>query len=105
MMSDLISRREAIDAFDGVKVDEECCTEYDFGYNDGIDFVVSKLSVMPPAQPERKKGMWIHEHIASDSSITGYYLSPECSCSECGVIITCEAAYCPNCGADMRGEK
>ncbi len=62
------------------------------------------LNECPPVEPERKKGVWIHEHIASDSSITGYYFSPKCSCSECGVIITCEANFCPECGADMRGE-
>lgn len=49
---DLISRQEAINEFDGAKVDEEYCTEYDIGYNDGIDFAVSKLSVLPSAQPE-----------------------------------------------------
>ena len=51
-MNDLIERQAAIDAFDGVKVDEENCTEYDIGYNDGIDFAISKLSVLPSAQPE-----------------------------------------------------
>lgn len=49
--TDLISRTDAIDAFDGVKVDEENCTEYDIGYNDGIDFAISRLSVLPSAQP------------------------------------------------------
>jgi len=49
--SDVISRQAAIDAFDGVKVDEK--TEYDIGYNDGIDLAVSKLSVLLSAQPER----------------------------------------------------
>ena len=51
MKDDTISRQEAIDALDGVKVDEENCTEYDIGYNDGIDFAVSRLSVLPSAQP------------------------------------------------------
>ena len=51
--SDTISRQEAIEAFDGVKVDEENCTEYDIGYNDGIDFAVSRLSVLPAVQPEQ----------------------------------------------------
>ena len=55
-MNDLISRQAAIDALDGVKVDEENCTEYDIGYNDGIDFAVSRLSVLPSAQPEQR---WI----------------------------------------------
>ena len=39
---DLIDRQAAIDAFDGVKVDEKICDEYDIGYNDGIDFAVAK---------------------------------------------------------------
>lgn len=51
-MTDLISRQAAVDALDGVKVDEEYCTEYDIGYNDGIDFAVSKLSVLPSAEPK-----------------------------------------------------
>ena len=49
---DLVRRQAAIDALDGVKVDEGYCTEYEIGYNDGIDFAVSKLSVLPSAQPE-----------------------------------------------------
>lgn len=55
-MDDTISRKAAIEAFDGVKVDEENCTEYDIGYNDGIDFAVSRLSVLPAVQPEQR---WI----------------------------------------------
>ncbi len=50
MTDDLISRAEAIEAFDGTKVGEKNCTEYDSGYNDGIDFAVSTLSVLPSAQ-------------------------------------------------------
>lgn len=56
-MDDLISRKAAIDALDGVKVDEENCTEYDIGYNDGIDFAVSRLSVLPSAQLDKLR--WI----------------------------------------------
>ena len=52
-MDDMISRQVAINEFDGVKVDEENCTEYDIGYNDGIDFAVSRLSVLPAVQPEQ----------------------------------------------------
>ena len=56
MKEDLISRQAAIDEFDGGKVDETYCTEYDIGYNDGIDFAISRLSVMPSAQPDQR---WI----------------------------------------------
>lgn len=50
---DLISRQAAIDVFDGVKFCE-VNFGYEDGYNDGIDFAVSKLSVLPSAQPEIK---------------------------------------------------
>ena len=104
----LISRAAAIDEFDGAKVDEAYCTEYDIGYNDGIDFAVSKLSVLPSAQPERMRGTW----IIKDNPGTGWY---RVTCSECGEDVTSTAPcigfypnakvtwdYCPNCGADMR---
>ena len=74
-MSDLISRKEAIDAFDGVKVDEENCTEYDIGYNDGIDFAVSRLSVLPSAQPEQRWIPWNSGRFPKESgtyTVTAY---------------------------------
>ena len=93
--SDLISRKAAIDAFDGVKVDEENCTEYDIGYNDGIDFAVSRLSVLPSAQPERKRGRWIRQRDKA-MPLYGWLF-----CSECGAFIGREAKFCSECGAEM----
>ena len=61
MTDDLISRAEAIEAFDGTKVGEKNCTEYDSGYNDGIDFAVSTLSVLPSAQSEPEEFEWCHD--------------------------------------------
>lgn len=93
---DLISRKAAIDAFDGVKVDEENCTEYDIGYNDGIDFAVSRLSVLPAVQPERKKGEWI------DHTEDGYVECPFChNATNCDGNKD-ELHFCFSCGADMR---
>ena len=123
--SDVISRQAAIDAFDGVKVDEE--TEYDIGYNDGIDFAVSKLSVLPSAQPftseqiqtmqelesaqvkkayelgkaDRPKGYWI------DTQVDSVGIAHRCICSICGEEPAAWSSinkfdFCPNCGADMR---
>ena len=102
-MDDTISRQAAIDAFDGVKVDEENCTEYDIGYNDGIDFAVSRLSVLPSAQPERKTGKLIYE------SAYNWF-----RCNVCKKIYppeflqyfdSCQYQpgfnFCPNCGAKM----
>ena len=56
------------------------------------------LLALPSAQPERKKGKWIDNTF----------------CSECGWIHEVESGFigsvkrfnfCPNCGADMRGEQ
>lgn len=103
---DLIDRQAAIETFDGAKVDEENCTEYDIGYNDGIDFAISKLSVMPSAQPERywidsegnisalpsaqperKTGKWKIKAINTfDLSYGGTGYEPVYVCSECGGV-------------------
>ena len=58
----------------------------------------SDFSDLPSAQPGRKKGKWL------DNYQYGY------KCSECGAYleIDCgdaEMNFCPNCGADMRGEQ
>ncbi len=69
--------------------------------NAGIKWFVSAEAVFdtilnaPPIEPERKKGHWI--------DTDNYY--QRWKCSECGCHtrdITPD--YCPNCGADMRGE-
>ena len=88
-MDDTISRQAAIEI-----VDFECGGWRGLAYN-----IEKRLSDLPPAQPERLKGKWI---------IGKYRLT----CSQCrftypnklmnklGVV-----NYCPNCGADMRGEE
>ena len=91
-MSDLIDRQSAIEAV------MEC---YD---NDELfEVYEEKLRELPPAQPERIKGRW----ISADAIFGGepFY------CSECGentrdtVMGKPRWNFCPNCGADMRGEQ
>lgn len=66
------------------------------GWKSGVYPLACDVRALPPAQPEPKKGKWI---INSD----GYYPY----CSECrkepknGDMTD----FCPNCGADMRGEQ
>lgn len=90
-MSDLIERQDVIDAVhyyieSGYKCD-----------------IFQELKDLPSAEPERKTGKWI-KHIDD--------LFPEESmeeCSECHEMQFIDNGkcdkYCPNCGADMRGEK
>lgn len=91
-MSDLINRQDAIDAV------SEGCEEWR-----GIfSRCEANLLSLPPAQ---KKGEWIK------CSDTAFYWM----CSECGAYLFWrkekyllrkddEANFCPNCGADMRGD-
>jgi rubrerythrin len=52
---------------------------------------------LPSVQPERLKGKWIHQ--AKFSRV---------ECDQCGKVFRNTFApknFCPNCGADMRGEQ
>ena len=65
--------------------------------------VEETLNNLPHKQPERKTGSWIQQDFnKSDGMIstTVYYLP---KCSVCGYVAS-PTKFCPNCGADMRGE-
>ncbi len=58
---------------------------------------------LPSAEPERKKGKWEyprkfgHAHLLGKCSVCGQYEGAEW-------IVLDNPNFCPNCGADMRGE-
>lgn len=93
-MSDLISRQEALDTLSAfVDLDE-----YYHGRKcENIPMLNVKryLENAPSAEPERKTGKW-KVHL--------YKLGRErYECSECTGRCDLEYDFCPNCGADMRG--
>ena len=93
-MNDLISREAAIDAVRTYYDDE-------YALADSIEELIEKL---PSAQPERKKGKWIEEDDGWDGV---YWRCSECDGAFClvdGTPKENEYNFCPNCGADMRGE-
>ena len=97
-MDDLISRQAAID-----KINErQRKLIYCFGIENDLvkimDIAEYIITTIPSAQPEQKKGKWIDDTY----------------CSECGWVNQVESGFigsvkgfnfCPNCGADMRGDK
>ena len=60
---------------------------------------INSIIITAPTVEERKKGKWVTDQ-------TGYYPN----CSECGYQMDTHTErgyfnFCPNCGADMRGEE
>ena len=65
------------------------------------------LSKVPSAQPEQKRGKW-ERWVDRVEHSRGVEYIPRCRCSECETEYDPHTAsfinFCPNCGADMRGE-
>lgn len=82
MNDDLISRQAAIDAIGKIERTDN--------WKAAVSMVLYDL---PSAQPERKKGKWI---ISRDYD--QFY------CSVCGELSDYKHRFCPDCGADLRGD-
>lgn len=97
-MTDYIKREEAINAFDDPRVDRY--------YGDvSPSSVIDVIKTIPAADVlENVRGHWTNVQI----SVTG---SSMADCSICGVTVhnsfmgNAAPNFCPNCGANMRGEK
>lgn len=75
---------------------EKLCNQYRWIEAQEYEELIDRLMNL---QPERKKGKWIDSAI----SIKGV---PTEACSECGEwSYGADKKFCPNCGADMRGEE
>ena len=65
-------------------------------YETMIQWCITVLDAQPTVEPERKTGEWITQMFGSWA---------ECSeCHELYDIPISLSNFCPNCGADMRGE-
>ncbi len=73
--------------------------------NKGGYFGTEPEEVFPSAQPERKKEKWIITKTERGWNCAEY--PTEVTCSNCNYIEDYQKAldFCPNCGADMRGDK
>ena len=101
-MNDLISRQQAINAIRDYLVGKRCPDDGTLTCRLIENEVINKL---PSIQPERKTGRWIH--LSRHKWIRTH------KCDQCGNILDFDgvnagrgdANFCPNCGADMRGEQ
>ena len=90
--SDTISRQAALDIFDDYNVSVEN------GELEAYSRDRKRMCELPSAQPERKKGRW----LADNRPGGGFWV---CSCCKFPSAANVLYKFCPNCGADMRGEQ
>jgi len=79
------------------------------GFNTALTAVGIDLKKLPSAQPEPQEGTWVYGEDSTADCVDGY------RCSQCGFFVPWDYnhklidyindyAYCPNCGAKMKGE-
>ena len=101
MDCDYISRQAAIDALNDLS---ENYTDKGREWHPHIDFVIETIDELPPADVKPvKRGKWINKKIRWVSCVSLWW-EDAYECSKCGEAGLKEWNFCPNCGADMRGE-
>lgn len=90
---DCISRQQAIE-----EIALHDCTNGEVPYFTGKG-VQEILNILPPVTPTERTGEWI-EHDPKTKRLAKIYECPFCG----DEVIGEETNFCPNCGADMRGD-
>ena len=93
--SDTISRQAALDIFDDYNVSVEN------GELEAYSRDRKRMCELPSAQPERKKGRW----LADNRPGGGFWVCSCCKFPSEAFAANVLYKFCPNCGADMRGEQ
>lgn len=107
MDKSLIKRQDAIDALDvpcqehryKIPGKRETYSSYNEAWQDALDRAESAIGNLPSAEPERREGKW-ERHYCEDGNPDGW----QCDC--CGEWFyfgDMKPNFCPDCGADMRG--
>lgn len=64
-------------------------------------FLCDGIEECEDAEPERKKGKWVDETFEFEP---WWVVHHPYKCNQCGERSEEDSNFCPNCGADMRGE-
>lgn len=103
-MDDTISRAAALKGLEDLNI--ASFYEENEHSKEAYTEVKAMLKSLPSAQPKRKKGKWIGTEY--DGFADGCPVYYEWKCSVCTCVVEDEEPtwnFCPNCGADMRGEQ
>lgn len=92
----LIRAMNAIADIPSAQPRTKCIAEIKISKEDLDELVAEKVEEIKAAQPERKRGEW--KDRGEDYMIRWI-------CSECGRKETHVYNFCPDCGADMRGDE
>ena len=70
------------------------------------DIFAEQMGVQPSAQSKRMRGRWVKDEEASSQHSESIYVCSACNNMEAwGEVEKNTFKFCPNCGADMRGEQ
>ena len=102
---DCISRQEAIEVIDAVFPVDPMKSEYAQWIACGAALAKTYVEQLPSAQPERKRGKWLRygEDGNPNEVDTVFWQCDQCLERYTGRT-TRIPHFCPNCGADMRGD-
>ena len=101
IMSDSIDRQAAIDLVEDIET-RRLKGEVGLIYAP----LIKGLRALPSAQPERIRGRWVKDEEASNQHVEPIYICSACNNMDAwGEVEKNTFKFCPNCGADMRGDE